>query len=110
MGESFIDVLVEEHDALPEGCTLRFRAHGEGRPVARVRYESEDGVAGEWSVAGAYADGSERPAIGYLVDDSGAGTSLLVVGGDHGLRLTLDGRGDPVAEPYLLLSPSAAVG
>jgi hypothetical protein len=104
----FIEVTVEEHEELPDGCCLRFQAQGESRPIARVRYESEDGVAGEWRVAGARSDGSSQPAMGVLVDDSGAGTSMLIVGGDHGLRLTLDER--TVAEPYLLLSPDAALG
>ncbi len=102
----FVTVLVEEHEALPDGCVQRFRATGEPSVVHRVAWESEDGVAGTWAVRGAVADGSFIPALARPVDDSSAGTSILVVGGDHGLRLTSE-RGDEVAIAYLLLAPSS---
>jgi hypothetical protein len=44
------------------------------------------------------------------VDDSGAGTSMLIFGGPRGLRLRrTDGTGGVVAEPYLLLAEEAVV-
>ena len=107
-GLHFVTVLVEEHEALPDGCVQRFRATGEPRVVRHVAWESEDGVAGTWAVRGAVADGSETPALARPVDDSSAGTSILVVGGDHGLRLRSEG-GDEVAVAYLLLAPAAIV-
>ena len=96
-----VAVQVEEHEALPDGCSLRFKAQDDGAPIARVTWESDDGVAGTWSVEAEALDGSRAPATAYRVDDSSAGTSLLIVGGARGLRLTLGTT--RVAEPYLLL-------
>jgi hypothetical protein len=101
---SFVSVQVEEHDELPEGCSLRFRAQGDGRTILRVEWESDDGVSGTWCVEGASSDGSRIPAMAFAVDDSSAGTSILIVGGDHGLRLTSVETGETVAAPYLLVS------
>jgi len=107
-GSSFVNVQVEEHEALPDGCCLRFRAQTEGRPIARVAYESEAGTAGIWTVAGRTAEDGPAPALAFEVDDSSAGTSLLVVGGERGLRLTSEATGEIVAEAYLLLSLASA--
>jgi hypothetical protein len=115
----YVDVLVEEHDELPEGCELRFHAVGPVRPVRRLRYEPLDGSRGEeeFEVRAANGDGSESEACAVPVDDSGAGTSVLVYGGVRGLRLYRGGAGDrgtngaaPVAEPYLLLADDAIIG
>jgi hypothetical protein len=105
----FIDVQVEEHPELPDGCSLRFRENGERRAVALVRYESEAGTAGIWRVEAARADGTRAPAQAVSVDDSSAGTATLIVGGEHGLRLTSLESGDTASEPYLLLAESAVV-
>ena len=106
---SFVNVDVVEHEALPDGCCLRFRAQTEGRAIERVTYESESGTGGIWTVAA--HDAADRPtaATAFEVDDSSAGTSLLVVGGEHGLRLTSVATGETIAEPYLLLSLQSAL-
>ena len=108
----FIEVLVEEHAALPDGCSMRFRAAGEVRDVSVVRYEPEDGalgVRGIWRVEAECGDGARTTARAVSVDDSGAGMAMLVFGREHGLRLiSPDGR-STVAEPYLLLSLDACV-
>jgi hypothetical protein len=103
----YIDVAVEEHDEIPEGCELRFHAVGEARPVTRVRYEPLTGPEGEFEVTAA---GGET-AMAAPVDDSSAGTSVLIYGDARGLRLRrLDGAGGaPIAEPYLLMAPDAIV-
>ena len=103
----FIEVFVEEHELLPEGCGLRFRASSEIREARAVRYETEDGEAGVWGVEAEDAAGVRSPAHAVLVHDSGGGTSLLVYGGAHGLRLTSASTGRIVAEPYLLLGADA---
>ena len=101
----YVDVVVEEHDELPDGCELRFHAVGEPREVRRVRYEPLVGPEGEFAVMAVDGTGAEVPARVVPVDDSGAGTSLLVYGGARGLRLRrAGGAGEAVAEPYLLLS------
>jgi len=72
--------------------------------------ESEDGRAGTWRVEAQRSDGSRSGAMAVLVEDSSAGSSTLVYGGEHGLRLTwTEGEGVEVAEPYLLLAPSAVL-
>ncbi len=108
MAGRYIDVVVEEQDEIPEGCELRFHAVGASRSVTRVRYEPLTGPEGEFEVTAA---GGE-PALAAPVDDSGAGTSVLIYGDARGLRLRrLDGGdGAPFAEPYLLLAEDAIVG
>jgi hypothetical protein len=108
MAGRYIDVVVEEQDGIPEGCELRFHAVGESRPVTRVRYEPLTGPEGEFEVLAA----GGQPAMAAPVDDSSAGTSILIYGDQRGLRLRrLGGNGGaPVAEPYLLLAEDAIVG
>ena len=94
---------------------MRFRAQDDGARIERIAWESDDGRAGVWRVVGRRSDGEDVPAIAHAVNDSSAGTSILVAGGDHGLRLTLEGQegeedeegGPTVAEPYLLVSRAA---
>jgi len=107
MAGRYIDVVVEEHGDIPEGCELRFHAVGESRPVTRVRYEPLTGSEGEFEVTAA----GGAPALAVPVDDSSAGTSVLIYGDARGLRLRrLDGAGGaPLAEPYLLMAPDAIV-
>ena len=109
MTNRFVTVQVEEHEAIPDGCSQRFRATGDAVPVHHVRYEPEDGgKESTWSVRGERADGTSVIAMVQPVDDSSAGTSMLVVGGDHGVRLTSE-SGEEAALPFLLLSRGAVV-
>jgi hypothetical protein len=102
-----VDVEVEEHDALPDGCYMRFSALEAPRPVRKVRYEAPSGAPAVCEVLGLDADDRPVPAMAVLVDSSSAGQDLLVHGGAHGLRLSADG--ESWAEPYLLLEPGAVV-
>ena len=107
---TFVDIAVEPHDALPDGCSMRFKPIGsmdEVRPIGRIRYESEDGLGGIWTVEAIFSDGNRGPARTVPVEDSSAGSSNLVFGGDFGLRLTSLETGAEVAEPFLLLADSA---
>ncbi len=100
----WVEVYVEPHDALPDGASMRFKANDAPRPVTRVHYESDDGDDGVWEVRAPTEEGIPKPAMTCLTDDSGAGQSALVYGGDLGLRLT---QGDlEIAEPWLLLDPN----
>jgi hypothetical protein len=110
----FILVNVDEHDAVPEGCCMRFKLAGEPRKVHRVRYEPADArESAEYVVSSPLGapDGQERGgAWAAEVEDSSAGTSTLVYGGALGLRLRpVSGDGSTVAEPYLLLARDAVV-
>ena len=110
MAGRYIDVVVEEHDALPEGCEMRFHAVGAERPVRRIRYEPLSGPEGEFEVG---TEGGEV-ALAAPVDDSGAGTAILIYGDARGLRLRRVGADgaldDPIAEPYLLLTEDSLIG
>jgi len=100
----FIDVFVEPNPNAPEGSGLRWKSEGEPRPVARVRHEGRWCRVEGWSSADG---GSPCGAQAIPVEDSSAGTALLIVGGDWGVRLTpLDGA-PPFGEAYLLLSAEA---
>jgi len=108
----FVDVSVDPHAALPDGLMLRFKAAPDATfaAISRVDYTPEDADApGPFRVEG--RDATDRPcsARAISVEDSAAGVSVLVFGGDHGLRL-FDERNpgaSPRAEPYLLLPPFA---
>jgi hypothetical protein len=107
MAGRYIDVVVEEQEAIPDGCELRFHAVGESRTVKRIQYEPMTGPEGEFEVTAA---GGE-PALAAPVDDSGAGTSILIYGDGRGIRLRRVGAdaGESIAEPYLLLADDAIV-
>ena len=88
---------------------MRFHAIGEPVATHRVRYESEDGRDGTWLVHAENADGTQTSAVAIPVEDSSAGSSTMIYGAAHGLRLTPEDGGDPIAEPYLLLSNDAVL-
>lgn len=106
----YVDLFIDPNPNTPEGCGQRWKAEGAPRPIQTVRYFLAPDVplvcdvAGVWSAGGA---GLPCPAMAVEVEDSGAGASVLVYGGDWGLRLTpREGGGDPFGEPYLLLAPA----
>jgi hypothetical protein len=114
MTPTFVTVLVEEHEELPEGCCMRFKLVDQPRPVRRVRYERDGWPEGVFAVEAPNADGSTGLAMGALVEDSGAGSSLLVFGRDRGLRLRREEKGigqggQSLAEAYLLISSEAVL-
>jgi hypothetical protein len=108
----FVDVFVEPCECAQDGLVLRFMLAGaEPKTIARVRYEHDDGREGWWTVRGALDEDAQRTDVARaaLVQDSSAGTSLLVEGGTHGLVLERDGDEERVRVPYLLLSERAEV-
>ena len=113
MSGIFIEVFVEPGACAEDGLVLRFmRAGPEGAAIDGVFYEDDDGRAGWWTVRAALDEQGAREAraTATLVQDSSAGTSLLIAGGTHGLALTL--AEDPSARvrvPYLLLARDARV-
>ncbi len=87
-----------------------FEARGIEREAASVMLNSATGVDGKCEVVGWSDEG--RCAVRVVpVGDSGAGESILVYGGNHGLRLraygndaewSLESAGE-FGEPYMLL-------
>jgi hypothetical protein len=102
-----ITIEVEEHEALPDGCYMRFSAISDTQAVRRLDYETPSGEAAIVLVEGRDENDRPVPAWTALVDDSAAGQSMLVGGGAWGLRLRPEAGGEEWAEPYLLLSREA---
>jgi hypothetical protein len=102
-----IQINVDEHDAIPDGCSMLFEIVGPERPVTQVQYDPDDAPAGRWEVLAAHPGGKLTAASAVPVSDSGAGTSFLVYGGEWGLRLRRVGGDEERAEPYLLLDEEA---
>lgn len=102
-----ITIEIEEHDALPDGCYMRFSALGPKRAVRRIQYELPSGSPAVCLVDGCGEDGVTEPAWAALVDDSSAGQSMLIGGGPRGVRVRPEAGGEAWAEPYLLLAPDA---
>lgn len=104
----FVHVDVEPSKASEDGVTLRFKRISDltERAVSEVPYESEDGLAGRWTVRALDAgdDDAGRIPKAYQIEDSSDGTVWVVVGGVFGLALTHAATGTVVHEPYLLLS------
>jgi hypothetical protein len=103
----FIDVFVEPNDNAPEGCGLRFKSEESARRAARVRLDDRWYEVVGWSSSDG---GSACDAWAARVEDSSAGTAMLVYGGDWGIRLLSpdgDGDGDPLGESHLVLDESA---
>ena len=112
MEPQFIDVVLEPDAELAEDLYLRFKlvAGTKAAPVTRVRYTSDEGLAGDWAVEGRAEQGAVVAAIVAKVEDSSAGVSMLVMGGVHGVRLSLLGSEVSVVLPYLLLSEGDILG
>jgi hypothetical protein len=100
----FIDVFVEANDNAPEGCGLVFKTEEAPRGARRVELDGTWYDVIGWSSAGG---GSACAAQAALVEDSTAGTAMLVWGGDWGIRLTPVGGGAPFGESHLVLDPAS---
>jgi hypothetical protein len=100
----FIDVFVEPNPNAPEGAGLRWRSESEPRAVARVRVDGRWCAVAGWSSAGG---GTPCEARAITVEDSSAGTAVLVIGGDWGVRMQPEDGSPPFGEAYLLLVADA---
>lgn len=106
-----VNIFIEPNPNCPEGCGSRFETSGDPRPVNAVLYWIGAGESVLCDVAGWSSAGGGTPCAAWAVpvEDSGAGISTLVYGGDWGLRLApRDGRA-PFGEPYLLLEAEAVI-
>lgn len=101
----FVEVTVVAHPELPEGFFGRWRlAEGRAEDLrAQVDYSPDEGEDGCYAVEALWRDGRRGPARQVWVEDSAAGVSALLIGGDLGLRLRLPGQPEH-AEAYLLLA------
>jgi hypothetical protein len=94
----FVEVSVNAHPRLPEGFFGRWKL-ATGRQetaVSQVFYSPDEGEEGQYRVEAVWSDGRRTPARQVWVEDSAAGVSALLVGGDLGLRLF---QGDGEAGP-----------
>jgi hypothetical protein len=101
----FIAVEVEPTAGCEDGLSLRFKRAGAETELTTLRYESERGTEGLWSVASLddAAGTSRSVARAAQVDDSSAGVVWLVYGGAYGLELTHP-EGEVERVPYLVLA------
>ena len=113
----YIEVETNDNcDGIPERV---FSTKGERYQVAQLRLDTKAGKgvlhwATGWSSQG---DGSPCPAYAIPVEDSGAGISHLVYGGDWGVRFKplsstspwSAASNDQFGEPYLLLAETSDI-
>jgi hypothetical protein len=81
-------VEVESNDNCETSFFGRFKEVGHARPILQVRLYDRN-PAGEWYWITGWSDDEQMPACpayARLVEDSGAGLTLLVYGGLYGLR------------------------
>lgn len=107
-------VEVESNENCEQGVFARFKETGAPRPAAKVRiYDRRP--EGEWCWVTGWSDDPRRPccpAYAQRVEDSGAGSAVIVYGGIYGLRLRPVGSEQPWSltaddqwgEPYLSLA------
>lgn len=109
MPARFVDVIIEAHAELPDGCAVRFQAVGEATPVTAVRYQPGIGAPGLFEVQGRARGGAPTPAQATRVHVPGGPARVLVSGGAWGLRLSRAEASPAIAEPYLLLGDADVV-
>lgn len=97
----FVAVEVDPGPGCPDGLSMRWKCAGHAQVVTSLRYESELGTKGVWSVR---AVGSDDGVRAVQVDDSSEGIVWLVVGGRGGVELTHAASGEVERVPYLLLA------
>lgn len=120
MGHIFIDI--EENDNCGYHPMQTFETVGDERVYAAVQIPDVYARTGPHVVVGWHSEdgGGPCPVTVVEVTDSGASTSLLIAGGDCGIRLRPAQAhaeapawklGDPNqwGEPYLLLPPETAL-
>jgi hypothetical protein len=103
----FITVLVDPNPNWPDGSALRFKAEDTPRTVTRVRWYDDSDVARICRVLGwsSQDGGSPCPALAVTIEDSSAGTAVMIWGGDWGVRLEPEDGGDAFGQDHLRLSP-----
>lgn len=112
-------VEVEENPNAPYLPLQVFEARGETRHAPALRVESVAGGEGPHEVVGWCSEAGGSPCeVTYTeVSDSGAAVSVLVMGGDYGIRMRPANDpapwslNDPAqrGEQYMLLPPDAGI-
>ena len=85
----FIQVDVKAGRNYKESLELMFNGMGEPRVITKVLTEDRNGVTRMHKVTGWSSEGA-CDAIAVVVEDSGAGSARLILGGDEGIRLMPD--------------------
>ncbi len=114
MAQVWIDI--EENDNCGYFPIQTFEARGEECRASAIALDNVVNVSGRCEVVG-WNDGSKCEVRVVPIGDSGAGESILVYGGNHGIRLrplaseaswSLDSDGQ-TGEPYMLLPTGTRV-
>ncbi len=120
MGQIWVDV---EENPNSEYLPMRvFETQGAEIVASAIRVSEVPGGEGPHEIIGWSSEGGGTPAdVTYApVTDSGAAVSMLIVGGDFGVRIRLAGdredgdewsldSDDQRGEPYLLLPPDVEI-
>ena len=114
MAQVWIDI--EDNDNCGYSPMQTFEVRGVGRSAASVVLESVTGVDGRCEVVG-WSDIGRSEVRVVAVGDSGAGESILVHGGNHGIRMRASGDSSEwsldssaeFGEPYLLLPSGSEI-
>lgn len=105
---------VESNPNCEQSLFARFKEAGPPRPVTRIK-SNERRSEGEWYWVTGWSDNEESPACpayAQVVEDSGAGLTILIYGGIYGIRLkpvtanedwSVESR-NQWGEPYLSLA------
>ena len=114
MAQVWIDI--EDNENCGYFPMLTFEARGQERVASSVVLESVTNVPGRCEAVG-WSDEGRCDVKVVPVGDSGAGESILVYGGNHGIRLrpyggdadwSLESSGE-FGEPYMLLPSGSEV-
>ena len=113
----FVQVDVKAGKNCKEPLELIFNGLGDPRQITRVMTKGKDAVSRMHRVTG-WSSNGPCEAYAMLVEDSGAGNAMLIVGGDEGLRLMADdgdapwdlGSDKQWGEPCLLLEEGVEMG
>ena len=116
MGRIYIDV--EESPNCEYNPIQTFETRTEERHIEELWVPGVSGKDGPHIVVGwsSHDNGSPCPVTVVEVTDSGAAVSLLVAGGDYGLRIKPENSGEwslnsgeQWGEPYMLLDPDSPI-
>ena len=113
----FVSVEVKSGRNVKDGLELVFNVMGKPSKITKVMTDDREGMTRMHKVTG-WSEAGPCDAIALIVEDSGAGSALLIHGGDEGIRLMPDDIDEPWSldsanqwgEACLLLSEDVETG
>lgn len=90
----FVSVEVKSGRNCKDSLELIFNGLGKPYTIRKVMTDDREGVTRMHKVTGWSSNGA-CDAVALIVEDSGAGSALLIHGGDEGIRLMADDIDEP---------------